>query len=153
MKAYHEGVYCRLELVNDTHGRLVVGRYASFTRISVVVQLVELVRRIDVHVLVEVVPGTHFDVFNQIRIAAGEAAARLLDYGFATPPGTTVGDLVDPDPSLMPKPDAEVTTKAAALLPAADTVPVRIGVATVGTMVVFALIMAARSMNRGRRAV
>lgn len=75
-------MYCKLELVNDTHGRLVVGRYASFTRISVVVQLVELVRRIDVHVLVEVVPGTHFDVFNQIRIAAGEAAARLQVFAF-----------------------------------------------------------------------
>ncbi len=85
-------------------------------------------------------------------IAPWEQAARLLDYGFATPPGTTVGDLVDPDPSLLPKPDAAVSTKAAALLPAADTVPVRIGVAVVGTMIVFALIMAARSMNRGRRA-
>lgn len=85
-------------------------------------------------------------------IAPWEQAARLLDYGFATPPGTTVGDLVDPDPALLPKRDAAVSTKAAALLPAADTAPVRVGVAVVGTMIVFALIMAARSMNRGRRA-
>jgi predicted porin len=37
-----------------------------------------------VHVLVEVVPGTHFDVFNQIRIAAGEAAARLQVFAWTT---------------------------------------------------------------------
>ena len=85
-------------------------------------------------------------------IAPWEQAARLLDYGFATPPGTTVGNLVDPDPVLLPKPDTAVTTKAATLITAADTVPVRIGVAVVGTLIVFALIMAARSMNRDRRA-
>ena len=33
-------------------------------------------------------------------IAPWEQAAHLLDYGFATPPGTKVGALVDPDPSL-----------------------------------------------------
>ena len=37
-------------------------------------------------------------------IAPWEQAAHLLDYGFATPPGTKVGTLVEPDPSLVPKP-------------------------------------------------
>ncbi len=41
-------------------------------------------------------------------IAPWEQAAHLLDYGFATPPGTKIGNLIDPDPSLMPpKPDAD----------------------------------------------
>ncbi|SUB58002.1 D-alanyl-D-alanine carboxypeptidase Dacb2 [Mycolicibacterium smegmatis] len=39
----------------------------------------------------------------RVPIAPWEQAARLLDYGFATPPGTKVGTLVDPDPSLAPK--------------------------------------------------
>lgn len=83
-------------------------------------------------------------------IAPWEQAARLLDYGFATPPGTTVGNLVDPDPSLKPpKPDEDaVKATAAPLIPAADAMPVRIGVAVVGTVIVFLLIMGARSINR-----
>ncbi|MCB0943882.1 MAG: D-alanyl-D-alanine carboxypeptidase, partial [Mycobacterium sp.] len=40
-------------------------------------------------------------------IAPWEQAAHLLDYGYATSAGTKIGDLIDPDPSLLPpKPDA-----------------------------------------------
>jgi serine-type D-Ala-D-Ala carboxypeptidase (penicillin-binding protein 5/6) len=83
-------------------------------------------------------------------IAPWEQAAHLLDYGFATPPGTKVGNLIDPDPSLMPpKPDADAARAAASpLIPAADALPVRIGVAVIGTIIVFVLIMGARSINR-----
>ena len=83
-------------------------------------------------------------------IAPWEQAAHLLDYGFATPPGTKIGNLIDPDPSLMPpKPDADAARAAASpLIPAADAMPVRIGVAVIGTIIVFVLIMGARSINR-----
>ena len=36
----------------------------------------------------------------RLPIAPWEQAAHLLDYGFGTPPGTKVGTLIDPDPSL-----------------------------------------------------
>ncbi|VEG52157.1 Serine-type D-Ala-D-Ala carboxypeptidase [Mycolicibacterium aurum] len=86
-------------------------------------------------------------------IAPWEQAARLLDYGFATAPGTKVGSLVDPDPSLVdPTPDAAAagttTTNANAMLPDVDATPVRIGVGVIGTIVVFFLILGARAMNR-----
>lgn len=80
-----------------------------------------------------------------------QQAAHLLDYGFATPPGTKIGTLIDPDPSLMapkPDPDSAVAAKASAVLPEADAVPVRVGVGVIGTLVVFGLIMMARSINR-----
>lgn len=80
-------------------------------------------------------------------IAPWEQAARLLDYGFATPPGTAIGTLIDPDPSLLPpKPDASPLSTAPVLT--ADAVPVRVGVAVIGTVIIFALIMAARSLNQ-----
>ena len=83
-------------------------------------------------------------------IAPWQQAARLLDYGFTTPPGTKVGALIDPDPSLTPKSadDSAASSHAAPILPATDALPVRVGVAVVGTMIVFSLIMAARSLNR-----
>ncbi|WP_081625448.1 D-alanyl-D-alanine carboxypeptidase family protein [Mycobacterium sp. 141] len=86
----------------------------------------------------------------RLPIAPWEQAAHLLDYGFATPPGTKVGTLVDPDPSLTtPKqPDAPTAAQAASVLPAADALPVRVGVAIVGAIIVFLLIMGARSLNR-----
>jgi D-alanyl-D-alanine carboxypeptidase (penicillin-binding protein 5/6) len=88
----------------------------------------------------------------RVPIAPWEQAARLLDYGFATPPGTQVGKLVDPDPSLRaPEPvsDPAVAARAANVLPdAVDAGPVRVGVAVVGSVIVFSLIMGARSMNR-----
>ena len=78
---------------------------------------------------------------------AAEQAARLLDYGFATPPGTKIGTLIEPDPSLLPpKPDAGPVGSVPVLT--ADALPVRIGVAVIGTGVVFSLIMAARSLNQ-----
>jgi len=84
-------------------------------------------------------------------IAPWEQAAHLLDYGFGLPKGTKVGSLIEPDPSLDPKPenaDTDTAAQAAAVLPAADAMPVRVGVGVVGAIVVFALIMAARSVNR-----
>ena len=85
-------------------------------------------------------------------IAPWEQAAHLLDYGFGTAAGTQVGSLTEPDPSLITsKPDTDRQAggvNAAGFMPSADTVPVRVGVAIVGTLVVFALIMVARSMNR-----
>lgn len=80
-------------------------------------------------------------------IAPWEQAAHLLDYGFATAPGTKIGTLIDPDPSLLPpKPDAGPLSAPPILT--ADALPVRVGVAVVGTVIVFALIMAARSLNQ-----
>lgn len=87
----------------------------------------------------------------RVPIAPWEQAARLLDYGFATPPGTQVGMLVAPDPSLgapPAEPDPAVDNRAIGLIPDADTVPVRVGVSVVGTLIVFGLIMVARQMNR-----
>jgi serine-type D-Ala-D-Ala carboxypeptidase (penicillin-binding protein 5/6) len=88
-------------------------------------------------------------------IAPWQQAAHLLDYGFATAPGTRVGTLIEPDPSLVTaKPAAAGDTaagpaaNAAALVPAANALPVRVGVAAIGTVVVFGLIMVARSTNR-----
>lgn len=85
-------------------------------------------------------------------IAPWEQAAHLLDYGFATTPGTSVGTLIEPDPSLLdPKPVADganAGVNAAPMLSDVDAMPVRVGVAVVGSMIVFALIMGARSLNR-----
>jgi serine-type D-Ala-D-Ala carboxypeptidase (penicillin-binding protein 5/6) len=79
-----------------------------------------------------------------------EQAAHLLDYGFATAPGTKVGTLVDPDPSLLPaKPSTDANqANAAEVVPPADALPVHVGVAIVGAIVVLCLILAARSINR-----
>jgi len=88
-------------------------------------------------------------------IAPWEQAARLLDYGFATAPGTRVGTLVEPDPVLGAQQVAgdessmHAAAASAGLVPAADAVPVRVGVAVIGTVIVFGLIMVARSVNRG----
>lgn len=84
-----------------------------------------------------------------------QQAAHLLDYGFATAPGTRVGTLIEPDPSLLAgKPHGKAgadgaTARAASIMPAADALRVRVGVAVIGTAIVFGLIMAARSINRG----
>ncbi len=78
-----------------------------------------------------------------------QQAAHLLDYGFATAPGTKVGNLIEPDPSLIaPKPDEADPAALAAALPPADALPVRVGVAVIGSVIVFGLIMGARSLNR-----
>jgi D-alanyl-D-alanine carboxypeptidase (penicillin-binding protein 5/6) len=85
----------------------------------------------------------------RVPIAPWEQAARLLDYGFATPPGTKVGTLVDPDPSLVaPESEEPSAAQAAAVLPPADALPVRVGVAVVGAIVVFMLILGARQLNQ-----
>jgi serine-type D-Ala-D-Ala carboxypeptidase (penicillin-binding protein 5/6) len=88
----------------------------------------------------------------RLPIAPWEQAAHLLDYGFGTAPGTKVGTLIEPDPSLRTPKEAQAAQDAALaaapVIPPADAMPVRIGVAVVGTLVVFCLIMAARSLNR-----
>lgn len=84
-------------------------------------------------------------------IAPWEQAAHLLDYGFATPPGTKVGTLIEPDPSLLdrkPAADTAAGVNAAPMLSDVDAMPVRVGVAVVGAIIVFSLIMGARSLNR-----
>jgi len=84
-------------------------------------------------------------------IAPWEQTAHLLDYGFATPQGTRIGTLIDPDPALQAAKRGDgqrIAAQAAGILPSADALPVRVGVAVVGTIVVFSLIMAARSTNR-----
>jgi len=85
-------------------------------------------------------------------IAPWEQAARLLDYGYATAPGTKVGTLIEPDPSLgatKPEPAAANTISTAnALVTDVNALPVRVGVGVVGAIVVFTLIMGARALNR-----
>ncbi|MET0456264.1 MAG: D-alanyl-D-alanine carboxypeptidase family protein [Mycobacterium sp.] len=86
-------------------------------------------------------------------IAPWEQAAHLLDYGFATAPGTKIGALIEPDPSLtarneVPLGDDVPAQDVAMPLPGADAAPVRVGVGVVGSIIVFGLIMAARSLNR-----
>jgi D-alanyl-D-alanine carboxypeptidase (penicillin-binding protein 5/6) len=85
-------------------------------------------------------------------IAPWEQAAHLLDYGFATPPGTKVGTLIAPDPSLLATPKQDAANPAAAQastpLPDIDALPVRVGVGIVGSIVVLGLILGARSLNR-----
>jgi serine-type D-Ala-D-Ala carboxypeptidase (penicillin-binding protein 5/6) len=86
-------------------------------------------------------------------IAPWEQAAHLLDYGFATAAGTQVGTLIEPDPTLLAtRPDGpahpQADAKAAGLMSSADALPVRVGVAVIGALIVLGLIMVARSMNR-----
>src|SRR6202012_6250693 len=77
-------------------------------------------------------------------IAPWQQAAHLLDYGFATVPGTRVGTMIEPGPSLVAAlktsngGDAApgAATNAAAIVPAADALPVRVGVAVIGTLIV-----------------
>ena len=74
-----------------------------------------------------------------------QQAAHLLDYGYTTAAGTAIGTLIEPDPSLIPpKPDAAVN---AAPMLNVDALPVRIGVAVIGTLIIFSLIGVARSLN------
>jgi D-alanyl-D-alanine carboxypeptidase (penicillin-binding protein 5/6) len=87
----------------------------------------------------------------RLPIAPWEQAAHLLDYGFATAPGTKVGALIEPDPSLAAKTPNTAADPAAqnlaANLPPIDGTPVRVGVGVVGAVVVFGLMMGARSLN------
>jgi serine-type D-Ala-D-Ala carboxypeptidase (penicillin-binding protein 5/6) len=87
-------------------------------------------------------------------IAPWEQAAHLLDYGFSTPVGTQVGTLVEPDPSLAsaghPADRQAEPAQAAGPVSSGDGLPVRVGVAIVGALVVFGLILVARSMNSRR---
>ncbi|KAA1250474.1 D-alanyl-D-alanine carboxypeptidase [Mycobacterium simiae] len=84
-------------------------------------------------------------------IAPWEQAAHLLDYGFDTAQGTQIGSLIEPDPALLPKDKPSDRQRddaqAAGLMSSADTLPVRVGVAVIGAIVVFGLMMVAKSMN------
>jgi len=100
-------------------------------------------------------PSNTLSLHDALPIPPWQQAARLLDYGFATSPGTRVGTLIEPDPSLLPSSGKSApgdnggpAANAAALIPSVDALPVRVGVAVIGTVVVFGLIMVARSMNR-----
>jgi serine-type D-Ala-D-Ala carboxypeptidase (penicillin-binding protein 5/6) len=88
----------------------------------------------------------------RLPIPPWQQAAHLLDYGFATPAGTKVGTLVEPDPSLVaakvPADLNDAATRAAGVPTPADELPVRVGVAVIGTVIVFCLILLARSINR-----
>ena len=88
----------------------------------------------------------------RLPIPPWQQAAHLLDYGFATPAGTKVGTLVDPDPALVapaaPGQTSDAVTRAAGVPTAADGLPLRVGVAIIGTVIVFCLILVARSINR-----
>ncbi|GFG72976.1 D-alanyl-D-alanine carboxypeptidase [Mycobacterium botniense] len=81
-----------------------------------------------------------------------QQAAHLLDYGFATAPGTQIGTLVEPDPALSPAKaaadDTGTLARGGPLAHPADAVPIRVGVTVIGTVIVAALIMLARSLNR-----
>lgn len=83
-------------------------------------------------------------------IAPWEQAAHLLDYGFGTAAGTQIGTLIEPDPTVAAKHDGPAGRHfdAAGLMPSNDALPVRVGVAIVGTLIVFGLILVARSLNR-----
>jgi D-alanyl-D-alanine carboxypeptidase (penicillin-binding protein 5/6) len=63
-----------------------------------------------------------------------------------------VGTLIEPDPSLLaPNPEAApnpAAAQASASLPDIDAMPVRVGVGIVGAIIVFGLILGARSLNR-----
>lgn len=80
-----------------------------------------------------------------------QQAAKLLDYGFATAPGTNVGTLVDPDQSLRSpvalEPLGDNPARALPYIPT-DGTPVRVGVAVVGGVVVLGLMLCARAVNR-----
>ncbi|KJX75494.1 D-alanyl-D-alanine carboxypeptidase family protein [Mycobacterium lepromatosis] len=82
-------------------------------------------------------------------IAPWEQAAHLLDYGFNTAAGTRIGTLIEPDPTIAGNADRHGHgPQAAGILSSNDALPVRVGVAVVGTLIVFGLIMIARSLNR-----
>ena len=49
----------------------------------------------------------------RLPIAPWQQAAHLLDYGFATAPGTQVGTLIEPDPSLVATPQNAADDSAA----------------------------------------
>ncbi|OZF09767.1 penicillin-binding protein [Rhodococcus sp. 15-1154-1] len=98
-----------------------------------------------------------------LPIRPWEQAARLLDYGFALPPGTSVGTLVPPEsvggvtstrtaaPTLASPPDTPSTAgERETSLEAGGDTAIRIGVAVVGGLVVIGLLLWARQLHRRR---
>lgn len=92
-----------------------------------------------------------------------EQAARLLDYGFALPPGTSVGTLVQPEsvgevtrtrtaaPTLASPPSATSgsSQRESALESGGDTA-IRVGIGIFGALVVLGLLLWARQLSRKR---
>ena len=81
-------------------------------------------------------------------IAPWEQAAHLLDYGFATAPGTKVGTLIEPDPSLLAPEAGDRRQHPAAqrrIRCCRTSTPCRCGSvwAIVGAVIVFGLILGA----------
>ncbi|WP_305092272.1 D-alanyl-D-alanine carboxypeptidase family protein [Prescottella sp. R16] len=89
-----------------------------------------------------------------------EQVARLLDYGYALPPGTSVGTLVDGPPAVAPStvavagPDTSgpggMDLASGSDLPNKE-VAARVAVGLVGTGVVVGLLAWARALSRRRR--
>ncbi|MDJ0396543.1 D-alanyl-D-alanine carboxypeptidase family protein [Rhodococcus sp. G-MC3] len=93
-----------------------------------------------------------------------EQAARLLDYGFALRPATSVGTLVQPDEvadvtstrtalpnttTSTPGASSGSSERASALESSGDNA-IRIGVGVIGVLVVIGLILCARQLSRKR---
>ncbi|SNT53174.1 D-alanyl-D-alanine carboxypeptidase family protein [Rhodococcoides kyotonense] len=94
-----------------------------------------------------------------LPIRPWEQAARLLDYGFATPTGTRVGELVDansvgtvsstrPTPTLAAPPGSSTAHAATVDDGDGDNTALRVGIGVVGAIVVIGLLLAARRLNR-----
>lgn len=96
-----------------------------------------------------------------LPIRPWEQAARLLDYGFALPPGTSVGTLVQPDsvgevtstrtavPTLASPPNtASGSSERESSLKSNGDTAIRVGIGVIGALVVLGLVLAARQLNR-----
>ncbi len=103
-----------------------------------------------------------------VPIRPWEQAARLLDYGFALPAGSSVGELAEPGadgtvtstqlpkptlatpPSILAQPtDPQAGIRESALAADGATV-VRVGFGIIGGLVVLGLLLCARQLNRRR---
>lgn len=103
-----------------------------------------------------------------LPIRPWQQAARLLDYGFALPPSTSIGELVEPSsigavtstraaaPTATPPTaegptttDTAAGTRASALETGGDTV-VRVGFGIIGGLIVVGLLLWARQLDRRR---
>ncbi|MGA9870718.1 MAG: D-alanyl-D-alanine carboxypeptidase family protein [Rhodococcus sp. (in: high G+C Gram-positive bacteria)] len=102
-----------------------------------------------------------------LPIRPWEQAARLLDYGFASAPDTSVGTLAAPDsvgivtstrtaaPTTASPPAGDVGTftgssERQSSLEAGGDTAVRVGIGIIGALVVLGLLLGARQLNRRR---
>ncbi|OZD08469.1 penicillin-binding protein [Rhodococcus sp. 06-235-1A] len=98
-----------------------------------------------------------------LPIRPWEQAARLLDYGFAMDPNSSVGDLVEPQstsavtstrapeatPTLAQPPATASGSRQSEMQAQGDTV-VRLSIGVIGAIVVIGLLWGARRMSRNR---